>query len=161
MAEQASKAGEKLSIAGRSRGMRIFRILYLGAALLYALLILFWGRHDLERVHREYRQVTERLAGGYAQELAEQEVAAGCRQAVGGTAAPAYGDCLRSGAPLVQKRAAAISADLVASRHQVVEKLLMLYLLIVLLLIVAPVSLLYVVLASLLYLLSSTRYERD
>ena len=145
----------------RSPGLRVFQILYLGVAVLYALVILFWGRHDMGRIHREYRLVSERLGGGYAQELAGRQVAAGCSQAVGGMTAPAYGDCLRSAASAVQKRAAVITTELLASRHQVLKKLAIFYLLVTLLLIVAPVSLLYVILLSLLYLLAKLRYQQD
>lgn len=161
MAGKAGKGMGRSLAPGRSAGMRLFQILYLGAAGLYILAILFWGRHDMGRVHREYRQVSERLAGGYAQELADREVAAGCRQAVGGVSVPAYGDCLRSSAPLVQKRAAVITAELLASRQQVLKKLAIFYLLVSLLLIIAPLSLLYIILLSLLYLLSKLRYPQD
>ena len=159
--EQANMEAGKFSAMGRSPGMRVFRTLYLGAALVYALLIIFWGRHDMGRVQREYRLVMERLTGGYAQELAAREVEAGCRRAAGGSNVPGYADCLRSAAPVVQKRAAVITAELVASRHLALEKMAIFYLLVTLLLIVAPVSLLYVILVSVIYLLSNIRHEKE
>jgi len=160
--EQPNKDAEgSLPTTGRSSGMKVFRNLYLGSALVYALVILFWGRYDMGRIHREYRQVTERLSNGYAQDLADREVAAGCRQAVGGEEAAGYGDCLRAATSLVPKRAAVITAKLVETRHQVLEKLAIFYLLVALLLIVLPVSLLYVILLALIYLFANIRYKQD
>lgn len=160
MAEQEGQ-DSRLAVTGRSRGLRIFRALYLVAAVFYALVILFWGRHDMGRIHREYRQQGERLASGYALEQAGQEVTAGCSQAVGGEGAVGYGDCLRAATPVVQKRAAVIAGQLVEARHQALKKLALFYLLVIVFLIIAPVSLLYVILVSLFYLLSNLRYQQE
>lgn len=160
VAATGQEGGGRLS-PGRSPGLRLFRLLYLGVAMLYALVILFWGRHDMERIHREYRQVTERLASGYALEMAGREVAAGCSQAVGGEGVPGYQDCLRRGASQVVQRAAALTAELENARRQVLEKLAIFYLLVTLLLIIVPVTLLYVILVALIYLLSNIRYKQE
>lgn len=153
--------GKKLVAAAPRPGVMALRIIFCGAAVFYALLIIFWGRHDLGRVHREYRQVSERLGGGYAQELAEREVAAGCRQAVGGEAAPGYGDCLRASGSLVQKRAVVIGAELAAERRQVLKKLLLFYTLAGGVLIIMPLALLYGIMVFLLYLLRNIRFKNE
>lgn len=139
---------------------RIFRLLYLPLTLLYVGLVLFWGRFDLNRIHREYRQAGAKLAGGYAQELAGAEVAAGCREAAGGDEAPGYGDCLRAANPLVVVRAAVIAADLRHARHQAGKKMAIFYSLLAAA-ILLPLGLLYLFLAFLGDLLSHIRFRKE
>ncbi|NTV12651.1 MAG: hypothetical protein HGA96_01760 [Desulfobulbaceae bacterium] len=134
---------------------------YLALALLYVGLLSFWGRHDVGRLSREYRQATVRLRDGYAQERAEREVAAGCRQAVGGESAPGYGDCLRASTSLVQKRAAVLSGELLRERRQVVKKLVLFAALVGVGLIILPLALLYGFMVFLLYLLSNIRFAKE
>jgi hypothetical protein len=143
------------------RRSRLFRWFYLPLVLLYVGLVLFWGRYDLLRVHREYREVTGRLAGGYAQERAGREVAAGCRQATGGETAPGYNDCLKASGRLVEVRAAVISGELLRARHQALKKLVIFYVLVGVVLILLPVALLYVFLALFRNLLASVRLTRE
>lgn len=120
------------------RRSRFFLFLYLPLALLYVGLILFWGRDDLLRVHRESREATERLAGGYAQEQAGREVEAGCRQAVGGVKAPGYTDCLRASAHLVEIRAAVIDGELRRDKQRAFKKMALSYVLVGVLMILLP-----------------------
>lgn len=138
----------------------MFRFLFLPLALLYVGLVLFWGHHDLARVHLEYRVVTKQLTGSYARERAGREVEAGCRQATGGEKAVGYGDCLRSSARLVEIRAAVISAGLIRERQQALKKLLLFYGLVGGLLIGLPLALLYISLAFLRYLLDNIRFRK-
>lgn len=152
---------KKLAVAARRPAVMAFRVIYWGAAVFYALLIIFWGRHDLGRVYGEYRQVGARLAGGYGQEQAEREVAAGCRQAVGAESSPGYGDCLRASTVLVQKRAMVINAELVGERRQVVKKLLLFYGLAGVGLIIMPLALLYGIMVFLHYLLRNIRFAKE
>lgn len=141
--------------------MALFRILYWSAAVLYVLLILFWGRHDMGRISQDYRRTTERLTSNYAQERAEREVAMGCRQAVGGESAPGYVDCLRASTSLIQKRAAVLSAELLRERRQVFKKMVLFYGLAGVILIALPLALIYVVMIFLTYLLRNIRFKKE
>ncbi len=139
----------------------VFRFLYLPLALLYVGLTLFWGRHDLLRVHREYREAAARLAGSYAQERAIREVEGGCRQATGGEKALGYNDCLRASARLVELRAAVIDGELHRDKHRAFKKMALSYLLVGVLMILLPLALLYVLMAFLRYLLANIRLKKE
>lgn len=139
----------------------VFRFLYLPLALAYIGLTLFWGRHDLRRVHQDYREIGERLAGGYAHERAGREVAAGCRQATGGETAPGYGDCLRASAHLVELRAVVIDRELRRDKHRAFKKMAVSYGLVGVFMILLPLALLYVLMAFLRYLLANIRFGGD
>lgn len=143
------------------RRSRVFLFLYLPSAVFYVCLTLFWGRHDLLRVHREYREITKRLAGGHAHERAAREVATGCRQAVGDETVPGYNDCLRASAGLVEMRAAVIDGELRRDQHRAFKKMAVSYLLVGVVMIVLPLVLLYVFLAFIRYLLVNLRFGRD
>lgn len=143
------------------RRSRFFRFLYLPLAVLHVGLIVFWGRHDLLRVHREYREAAERHAGGYAQEQAGREVEAGCRQAVGAGKAPGYTDCLRASAHLVEIRAAVIDGELLRDKQRAFRKMALSYGLVGVLMILLPLALLYGFLVFLGYLLAHIRFKKE
>jgi hypothetical protein len=153
-------AAEPAEAAPGFRRSWLFRFLYLPLVLLYVGLVLFWGRFDLVRVHREYREAAGRLNSSYAQERAVGEVAAGCRQATGGETAPGYDDCLRAGARLVELRAAVLRGELVRARHQAVKKLAIFYTLLAVM-ILLPVAMLYGFLVFLRYLLTNIRPQKN
>ncbi len=140
---------------------RFLQCCYLLAALIYAVVVVYLGRHDMGRIHREYRLVATRLAGDYAAVSAEGEVAEGCRQAAGGVEAPGYDDCLRAAEPLAARRAAVISRELQREKDQVIKKLVIFYSLLVLVLIILPVAALYAVLASLIYICTGIRFDKN
>lgn len=139
----------------------VFRFLYLPLAVAYIGLTLFWGRYDLRRVHQDYREIGERLAGGHSHEQAGREVAAGCRQATGGEKALGYNDCLRASAHLIELRAAVIDGELRRDKHRAFKKMAVSYLLVGVLMILLPLTLLYIFLAFLRYLLASVRLKKE
>lgn len=139
----------------------VFRLIYLPLALVYLGLVLFWGRHDLFRVQREYREVGGRLAGGYVWERAEREVADGCRQAVGGEAVPGYGECLRSSQHLVEARAAVLTDELRREHRRAGKKMIVFYLLVGVGMIMLPLAAIYVFLVFFRYLLTSIRGQKE
>lgn len=158
----ATSAGSRAAagLSARARRRCLWQLGYLLAALLYAGLVIYWGRHDMSRMHREYRQAATRLAGNYAVLGAEREVAAGCRQSVAG-AERAYGDCLRAAESLVMARAAVINRELRQEKRQMGKKLAIFYAMFSLLLIMLPVAGGYVVLLVLLQLYAAIRAGRE
>jgi hypothetical protein len=140
---------------------RVLQFTYLAGALVYAGLVIHWGRHDMGRIHREYQLVSTRQSGDYVAVTAGREVAEGCRQAAGGVEGPGYGDCLRASEPLVALRAAALTRELQGEKRQVVKKLVIFYTLLILVLILLPVAAIYVVLVTLLYICSGIRFDKS
>lgn len=140
---------------------RFLQFTYLAGALIYAGLVFYWGRHDMGRIHREYRLVSTRQGGDYVVVTAGREVAEGCRQTAGGVEGPGYGDCLRAAEPLVAMRAAALSRELQGEKRQVVKKLVIFYALMILALILLPVAAIYMVLGTLFYICSGIRFDKS
>lgn len=140
---------------------RLFRLLYLPLALLYLGVTLFWGRHDLVRVHREYRLAAARVASGQAQAVAGREVAGGCAQAAGGETAPGYGACLQASAHLVEARAAVLGAELRGEKQRALRKMWAFYGLVLGMMVLVPLALLYLFLAFLLHLPANIRLRKE
>jgi hypothetical protein len=143
-----------------ARNLGWFKIIYLVAALAYLAVAVYWGRHDMFRMHREYRQVSARLTGDYALLTAGREVANGCRQAVGGESNPGFGECLRRAESLVVQRAAVIKRQLQLEKHRATRKLAIFYTLLVLML-TLPVAGLYALLRTILYICTGISFDQD
>ncbi len=143
---------------GWTRGWRLF---FLVAAVIYSGVVLYWGRYDLERVHFEYHRAVVRSGGDYALAAARTEVAAGCREAIGQGGGPLFDDCLRSGAPLINLRAAVLDRQLQQEKDRAFRKLLIFYSLVILALILLPLAFFYVVLRTLFFIINNIRYDRE
>jgi hypothetical protein len=144
-----------------TRRLGVFKFCYLLCALAYASVVVYWGRYDMGRIHREYRLAASRIDSGYATEKGRSEVEAGCRASAGSAGQSAVDDCLRAAAPLMVQRAAAISRQLQLEKRQVVKKLVIFYGLLIVVLILLPVALVYGLLIILIFIVTGIRFDKD
>ncbi|MBU0675856.1 MAG: hypothetical protein KJ950_14560 [Proteobacteria bacterium] len=129
-------------------------MIYIGA-------ILFLGRFDLGRIHREYGLAAQRLEPDFAITLARQEMVDFCLKETGDTHGPVFDHCLKNTTPGLPERAEQITIAMTRERNGVVKKMVIFYAMMLGGMILLPVTATYVGGALLVFLLSGLRGGTD